>query len=214
MPTTPRYNLPFPVAGDPADVPGDVQALAEATDQALPDPNAGAVTPPLVTALPSPPADGDECYFVASAAAGVVWHLRYRAASASAYKWERLGGGDLFVQEDTTISVSPPGWSPGASPVTLTLPLAGDYDLEVGVKWMNAAANGETLTGFSVNGVDPPATDYGQLSAGTTAVCVPGAIARRKTALPAGAAVTLVFSPTVAALQFGRWMRARPVRVG
>lgn len=32
MPTTPNYALPYPVDSDPVDVPGDLQALAEAID--------------------------------------------------------------------------------------------------------------------------------------------------------------------------------------
>jgi hypothetical protein len=35
MPTTPNFNLPYPEGADPVDVPGDMQALAEATDLAL-----------------------------------------------------------------------------------------------------------------------------------------------------------------------------------
>lgn len=37
MPTTPTYGLPYPVLSDPPNVPGDLQALAEATDTALAD---------------------------------------------------------------------------------------------------------------------------------------------------------------------------------
>jgi hypothetical protein len=38
------------------------------------------------------PQDGDEVYYAADATNGVIWHLRYRAASSSSYKWEFVGG--------------------------------------------------------------------------------------------------------------------------
>lgn len=37
MPSTANYALPYPTPADPVDVPGDIQALAEATDLALDD---------------------------------------------------------------------------------------------------------------------------------------------------------------------------------
>lgn len=52
----------------------------------------------VVTSLPAAPADGQECIFVADATNGVAWHLKYRAASASAYKWEVIGGSWLSAE--------------------------------------------------------------------------------------------------------------------
>jgi hypothetical protein len=48
----------------------------------------------VVTSLPVSPVDGQVAYLQPSglAAKGVVWAMRYRAASASAYKWEFVGG--------------------------------------------------------------------------------------------------------------------------
>src|SRR4030095_11342304 len=47
---------------------------------------------PLVSALPGSPFDGQEIYYLADATNSVIWHLRYRAGSSSAYKWEFIGG--------------------------------------------------------------------------------------------------------------------------
>jgi hypothetical protein len=52
-------------------------------------------TSTLVTSLPSSPVDGQVIDYVADATNGVVWRFRYRSASASAYKWEFIGGGNL-----------------------------------------------------------------------------------------------------------------------
>jgi hypothetical protein len=51
--------------------------------------------PPLVTALPGSPVDGQEVYLLVDEANGVSWHMRYRAAAAAPRKWEFLGGADL-----------------------------------------------------------------------------------------------------------------------
>lgn len=98
----------------------------------------------FVTTLPSSPVDGQEVYYQSTTAGGggtntmadvgAVWHLRYRAASSSAYKWEFVGG--------TSISHSAPGGTTGAggtfaalasgSAPVIVLPVAGDYILEYG----------------------------------------------------------------------------------
>ena len=68
---------------------------------------------PLVTSLPGSPIDGQEVYYqsAAMAADGVVWHLRYRASSSSAYKWEYLGGPPLSAAIDAATTVSATGFS-------------------------------------------------------------------------------------------------------
>lgn len=82
---------------------------------------------PLVGALPGSPTDGQECYFLADATAGIVWHLRYRAASASANKWELVGGDPLVsgpLGSLTTASAALVALTGGPS---VTVPLAGEY---------------------------------------------------------------------------------------
>lgn len=93
-------------------------------------PNAVGI-PARVTSLPSSPYDGQEIYYVADATNGVLWHLRYNAASASAYKWEFLGGSDLTTAAGGgTGAVAANTWvdSPG-SQTDVTVPLAGDYEV-------------------------------------------------------------------------------------
>lgn len=84
---------------------------------------------PLVASLPRSPKDGDEVYFVADSANGVVWHLRYRAASASAYKWEVVGGSPM-TNAIATGQIGNAGTDfgdLGTVGPTLVAPLAGDY---------------------------------------------------------------------------------------
>jgi hypothetical protein len=92
---------------------------------------AGWYIPPLVTALPGNPVDGQIVDYLADAANGVVWRLRYRAASSSAYKWEFIGGGSLEKEQvatETSSSFAATTWgSVSANDPQLTVPLAGDY---------------------------------------------------------------------------------------
>ena len=93
------------------------------------------VVPPLVDALPASPADGQELYFQrgAMAAAGVVWHLRYNAASSSPFKWEVLSGTPLLSEvaaSETTTSTSYADLATVGP--AITAPITGDYVMAFG----------------------------------------------------------------------------------
>lgn len=87
-----------------------------------------AVVTPFVTQLPVNAKDGDEVRFLADSAAGVVWHLRYRAAAASNYRWEYIGGPPLYAHVATAEarSTNSYGALTTAGP-TLTIPAIGEY---------------------------------------------------------------------------------------
>lgn len=96
---------------------------------------------PIVTALPPTPVDGQEVRFLADATNGIVWNLRYRAASASAYKWEVLGGPALDVESWGTLSVASGGSPVNDASNVITVPLAGQYDFSGHAKFVpNAGA--------------------------------------------------------------------------
>lgn len=87
--------------------------------------------PPLVTALPTAPFDGQTVHYqnAAMATDGVVWTFRYRAASLSAYKWEYVGGHPIEMESTTN-------WGSRAALADLagfqiTIPLAGEFYVEV-----------------------------------------------------------------------------------
>ena len=104
----------------------------------------------FVTALPTSPVDGQEVYYQADGTNGVIWHLRYRAASSSANKWEFVGGSALGVTNTNLGALAI-----GTTPIELTgqrvvLPLAGTYVLSA-----NAAALAATIQHtLRINGVD------------------------------------------------------------
>lgn len=94
----------------------------------------GSLSPAYVTALPATPYDGQEVYYGADPTNGVIWHLRYRSAASGSYKWEFIGGDRMratqspTATENTTSSASY-GAGSGATLPSITLPLAGDYNI-------------------------------------------------------------------------------------
>lgn len=149
MPATPNLSLPYPVQSDTADVPRDIQALASRLDIV-----AGG---PLVTSLPGSPVDGQEAYYLADAANGIVWHLRYRAASGSAYKWEFLGGASLYAERmiEDTIAVAAGSWSGAPNDPIITVPLGGDYRVELWAYTYIDQGPCNMLMGVRVGAIDP-----------------------------------------------------------
>lgn len=98
--------------------------------------------PSVVTVLPTNPTDGQEVYFQVPTT-GELWHLRYVAGFSSATnptsKWFYLGGAAMVATQGVGNNLLRPAsaWgstSTNTSPeVTLTLPLAGMYDVDVSV---------------------------------------------------------------------------------
>lgn len=96
---------------------------------------------PEVTTLPSATSpltiNGQVIHYVADSTNGVVWQLRYRAASASASKWECVGGSPLRAVSDAdeTTAVAHNVYQSLTTVLTITVPLAGDYQI---VQWTNS----------------------------------------------------------------------------
>ena len=84
--------------------------------------------------------DGDEVYLEVDAANGIEWHLVYRTAEAT-YKWRFLGGppmsSEVATSENTTSVTYAALATAGPS---ITLPRAGDYQVELGCYLVVASA--------------------------------------------------------------------------
>jgi len=166
------------------------------------------------TSLPPSPVDGQEYDYVADATNGVIWHLRYRAASASAYKWEFVGGASLYAAvaaSETTAS----GTYVDLTTVgpAVTLPLAGDYDIEHGAT-LGASGTCYLSMSYAIGATAAVDADNVETSMGTSSAA---AVARqaRKTALAAATALTAKYRISGTGPSFSkRWLRVRPVRVG
>jgi hypothetical protein len=106
--------------------------------------------------------DGMEVYVLADASAGVIFHLRYRAA-ASTHKWEVIGAPALTAEVTNSEALgSAAVWVnlPTAGP-SIVIPLAGDYEVDGGARGQVAYLNGGTvLAGLAIGDTTP--FDYGQ----------------------------------------------------
>jgi hypothetical protein len=173
-----------------------------------------------VTSLPANPADSDEVDFVADTANGVLWRLKYNAASASAYKWEFVGGTPLYAAvEPAQVSAAGTGWQDFTTVgPSLTLPLNGDYDFEYG------AAIGDTpqqrcLYGPKIGAATALDADAVQSAGGPTTGSNDASVSRRKrfTAQVAATVIKMQYrnaiSSTTASYE-KRWLSIMPVRVG
>jgi hypothetical protein len=175
----------------------------------------------IVTALPTNPTpeSGDRCVFTDSLVNPTYrWQLVYNAASASAYKWEFVGGNPRFAEVATQeIRASNIYGSLATAGPSVTVPLAGDYDVEIG-----STAFGSTgailLHSYSIGATvasDNDAIEVAVAATATDEIC--GARVRRKTGLAAGTALVSQYRSTISASNpswFNRWMRITPVRVG
>jgi hypothetical protein len=103
------------------------------------------------TTLPTSPVNGQDYYYVADSTNGVVWHLKYRSASGSSYKWEYVGGAPLLSEVDTTnTSASLTYVALAAAGPTVTVPLAGDYIVSLGMRSQNTGSPFVSLMSFDV----------------------------------------------------------------
>jgi hypothetical protein len=92
----------------------------------------GGLWPAVTTTLPASPRDGAEAYLLVDTTAGIVWHLRYRAASASSFEWEFVGGNPMYNSMSTTSATIT-----GTTYTLITLPLinvprSGEYRVRFG----------------------------------------------------------------------------------
>lgn len=92
--------------------------------------------------LPSSPRHGEEAFYQETS--GILWRFRYNADSPSTYKWEFVGGSPFrasyATQQSVTNSATPfTGVAITNSP-EITLPFAGDYEIEWALTGQASAA--------------------------------------------------------------------------
>ena len=92
--------------------------------------NMNAVHITQVTALPGSPFDGQLIVFTDSTTVPTyVWQLRYNANSASAYKWEFIGGSNFMSAETDVTFANNTTYTMTNSPAAILAPLGGEYDV-------------------------------------------------------------------------------------
>lgn len=171
--------------------------------------------PAVVASLPLAPVDGQEVYFVADAVLGIIWHLKYRAASPSAFKWEVLGTPPPLsaAGAGTETTSSTVNTAAGFTAAAVTIPLAGDYEVTVQAYERNNTAGGAAI----VAAVATPGAQLveARVDSSTASNGVNAFGSARAAALAAAAVVNLQYRVSVG---IGTWINRRltvtPVRVG
>lgn len=175
--------------------------------------------PKYVTALPSAPYDGQEVHYAADATNGIIWHLRYRSASSSSYKWEYVGGpalsSEVSAGESTTSTTFAALATAGPS---VTVPLAGDYVVAIGAKgYMSPADIQEGVMSFDIGGTGAVDADGLSITHPTTS-SVKGSTSSRlrtKTAIAASTSLVAKYRTSAGTFYFeSRTMYVTPRRVG
>lgn len=168
----------------------------------------------LVEALPASSAVlvGDICTYMADKTNGVYWQLVYDGQGS--YPWKKVGGSPLYSEveaEQTTSSTSYTNLA--TTGPSVTLPLKGDYDIEIGYFGKSVSTALTTYMSYSIGGIGAVDADAASTIAkdqGGSMVSRP----RRKTGLAASTVLTAKYKSSQEAAFLSRWMRADPVRVG
>jgi hypothetical protein len=202
------------VASDPA-----AQQNDQALDKRLATIEGAAVQRPLVMSLPAPATDGQEVYYLADAANGIVWHLRYRAASSSPYKWECVAGAALIAEVGAGGTVIGSIYAlPSGSIAAVALPLAGDYEVQVFGNVQTSATGMAVFATPAVN-ANPDAIDANALVIAPPNLGIATSSSRKvlRTGMASGAALKPYFrhGSTSGTVTVNRTLLAvRPRRVG
>jgi hypothetical protein len=172
----------------------------------------------VVSSLPtSGLVNGQEVYYLADSTNGIVWHLKYRLASSSAYKWEFVGGSALRAYVDA-IQALPTAWgTPATSGPDVTVPLAGDYEIVWGGKGNIVGNSNYGVMGVTtLNGVPVYTADWTTGASGGNDYNYRSASMRHVFAgYPAGTTFQAKYLAGAATVSVGlRYMYVRPVRVG
>lgn len=209
-------ELPFPWIEDEA-VQGNFDRIKTEWPPAIYAPGG------TVTSLPTVGQDGQVVRYLADDTNGVVWTFRYRAASASSYKWEFVGGPALVdtATGSSTRTNTAYGALADSDGPSVTLPLAGDYDVSFGAQELSSNTNGQPV--YISVGTSAPADDasavvaynYNATGANRDDLTISVARSVRLTGLASAAAVAAYYragtGAQVTAKQ--RWLNVTPIRV-
>lgn len=99
---------------------------------------------------PSNASDGDIWIASAVDANGTRWQFQYNAGSASAYKWEFIGGPSLTSGPSGSMTVTTTGQNNLTSGPSITTGRGGDYLIELGIQVQSNSGQGETAV--QING--------------------------------------------------------------
>jgi hypothetical protein len=165
------------------------------------------------------PTDGMEVYLQVDATNGVVWHLRYNAASASAYKWEYLGGPPTSHRVDTQQATSSQTYIDLATlGPFVVVPRLGEYRIQFGAR-LDASVTSwaevqPLIGGVGDSGSNDAATYFA--SAANPGVHVSRSVPMKAvtTDTTAGRTIKLAYLTNGSVVNFmRRWLEVTPIRI-
>lgn len=170
------------------------------------------------TALPSAPNDEDEFFYVADAANGVEWHLKYRAAGTAGKRWEYVGGPPLIATVETSENTASITYVDLATAgPSVTVPLAGDYELRgEALPVSQAAGNAAAIAALKL-GTAPIALEAEAVVQSQSAAANQGSLGGRAIVRTLAAADVVKMQYRVSAGNANfiyRTLSVKPVRVG
>jgi hypothetical protein len=172
------------------------------------------LSPGLFTVLPGSPDAAQMVLFQTAAmvTAGIgPWALRYRTASASAYKWEATGAIPLIAELPAVATTTSATYTDTGTPgPTITLPLSGDYVISHGFESVNG--NGSVSQSFIFGGAAAADPERAVVLASSVTDSTSRTV--RKLALSATVLVTCKHKTTGGTAIFAnRWLSITPIRV-
>jgi len=174
--------------------------------------------PPWLSALPGSAIDGQEIMYLADSTNGVGWHLKYRAAEAGSFKWYYIGGPPLVAVQAALDSITSTTYAapPTNAGPSITVPLAGDYDVRVRFRGDANAANGNCFYSYAVGATAAIDGDAAALAVSASTVDSITSVKRtRKTGLAAATALAARYKVGGGTGRaYEREMQVWPVRVG
>lgn len=178
----------------------------------------------VVTALPLNPIDGQRCVYAADATNGVFWYLRFVASQPVGKQWVCIGGSPLYAAVgeggvETTTSTAYADPTAGTVGPSITVPLAGDYDIFATQRLANSTSAGvEVLAAlkFGAAAVVDPNDRVGDTNPSTATASIMAGASIRRAVSAANTVVKVQYKVASASTGdlFARRLTIKPIRVG
>lgn len=163
------------------------------------------------TTLPGSPVDGQEAILVDSVTNPTyVWRLRYNAGSASAYKWEFIGGTDYYAVANVGAYAAIPNGFSAQPPVFISPTHAGDWDTSCGVQITTSTVPNYAVLGTGTTSVNA-LNDANTLSTANGHMTM--SVSNVLPSVPANQQISLWIAGSGAMSVANMWLRVRPRRI-
>jgi hypothetical protein len=161
--------------------------------------------------------DESEWNYPADTANGVVWRFKYNSGSASAFKWEFVGGAAMVVEVQTSETTTSASYVDLATVgPSVTVPRAGDYEVEFGASMSDTTGGVAVYTAVKRGAAATSDNDIVTVIS-TGAIVAPGfSVSRKMPVLGLAASDVLKLQHKVGGgtgTFIRRWIAVRPIRV-